>query len=71
MSLTANKMPLVPLFGPQYPRMFQDAVGSVGNYLEVYHRNLDPILPLGGRNQIASLDYQTPQHYVPPGFSRK
>lgn len=68
-SKSANYMPAVDSFGPLFSRMFKDTIASVGNYLELYERNLEPTLPLGGRNQMASLLRKDPLHYVPPGFS--
>ena len=64
----ANELPDVLLFGEKYTKMFRDAIFEVGNYAEIYERNLARILPRGGRNMLNSLYDAGPQMYAPPGF---
>jgi hypothetical protein len=42
---TAHDMGLTNAFGSRFRTMFRDVVGLVGNYGEVFTRNLEPILP--------------------------
>ena len=44
-SETASKMPLISAFGPNYQRMFRNAVFEVGSYADIYSRNLASFLP--------------------------
>ncbi|CAB9520018.1 Putative amino-acid ABC transporter-binding protein YhdW [Seminavis robusta] len=64
----SRDMPDVNLFGFDYSRMFQDSVFAVGNYDQIYERNLASILPRGGRNMLNSAREAGPQLYVPPGY---
>lgn len=59
---TAGQMPFVFLFGPLYGRMLIDAIQAVGNYAEIYARNLQSIIPRGGQNG-ANVNPFGPQHY--------
>ncbi|CAB9506881.1 extracellular solute-binding protein [Seminavis robusta] len=61
----SNEMPLADVFGTALQRMFRDAVNAIGNYKEVYTRNLARILPRGGRNMLNSLNESTPLFYLP------
>ena len=63
----ARDMPSVSLFGPLYRRMLADAIQSVGNYGEIYERNLELVLPREGRNEL-SLNPYPARHYTLPGF---
>ena len=63
---TASEMPLVSLFGSQYTRMFERIIGAVGNYGEIYARNVDS--PRAGGNRLNSSP-NGPQQFVPPGVS--
>lgn len=63
-----NDMPDIQLFGPDFVKMFRDVIYVVGNYAEIYERNLSPFLPRGGRNTINLAEDSGPQIYVPPGF---
>lgn len=65
---SANDMFETLAFGAEFQRMFRDAIDAEGNYLEMYQRNLETVLPLSGRNKIAPVDIPGPMHYVPPGF---
>ena len=65
---TASEMPLVSLFGSQYTRMFERIIGAVGNYGQIYERNLGS--PRTGGNRLNSSP-NGPQHFVPPGVSLK
>lgn len=68
--LDSNEMPLVDTFGLDLKRMFRDAIYAVGNYDEVYQRNLATILPRDGRNRLLQNENggNTPLRYIPPGF---
>ncbi|CAB9517475.1 extracellular solute-binding protein [Seminavis robusta] len=66
--LSSSNMPLTNLFGADLTRMFRDAVHAVGNFAQVYARNLEPRLPRGGRNRLTRVGDNTPLLYVPPGF---
>ncbi|CAB9524429.1 extracellular solute-binding protein [Seminavis robusta] len=66
---TSNMMPEVLLFGNQYKRMFRDAILEVGNYGDLFDRNLKAInIPRTGQNMLNQNSNQGPQHYAPPGF---
>ena len=41
----AAEMPLLELFGPYYRQALRDMVVSVGNYAEIYERNVEVYLP--------------------------
>jgi len=63
-----NSMPLVDVFGPNFRRMFRNALLVSGNYGEIYDRNLEPYIPRSGRILLNGNPEQGPQHYAPPGF---
>ena len=42
---TAIEMPLLELFGPAYRQALRDVIFSIGNYAEVYERNVEMYLP--------------------------
>ena len=61
----ANRMPETQLFGPSLTRMFRDAILAVGNYGEMYFRNVEDVNihpRLGSRNMLNSMPFG-PQHY--------
>lgn len=60
-------MPLVNLLGPKYERMLQNAVAAVGNYGEMYVRNVDALVPRAGRN-LPNVIPNGPQLYPLPGI---
>ena len=62
---TASEMPRVSLFGSQYIRMFEHVIATVGNYGEIYARNIDS--PRAGGN-VLNGSPNGPQHFVPPGL---
>lgn len=64
--VTSNEMPIVTLFGPSLNRVFRDTIHSVGNYGEVYEKDLSAILPRSGRNLLEETE---PTTYLPPWFS--
>lgn len=64
---TASELPTIGLFGPLFFRMFQDAVGAVGNYGEIYERQAEADVPRGGLNLVNRL-LSGPQHYPLPGW---
>jgi hypothetical protein len=47
-------MPLVKLYGNNYTRMLRDAILHVGNYGEIYCRNLQAHIPRYGLNMLSS-----------------
>lgn len=64
---TASNMPTVSLFGNKYFAMFRRVVEAVGNYGEMYERNLGSELPRSGANQLNVFPFG-PQLFVRPGF---
>ena len=48
----AADMPVTNLFGPTYKQMFRDVIYAVGNYGEIYERNLEEFIPRNGRNLL-------------------
>jgi len=58
---TANNMPMVNLFGEQFARMFRDTITFIGNYQEIYTRNLEKYIPRAGRNLLNKNPFG-PQH---------
>jgi hypothetical protein len=64
---TGDKMPLLFLFGPLFTRFFRNIIQAVGNYAEMYERNLAPLLDRVGLNTLNRSPLQ-PQHYPYPGF---
>lgn len=65
---TARNMPDIHLFGDSYLKMLRNAILVVGNYNEMYDRNVAATLPRGGRNVVNSVAQRGPQIYIPPGF---
>lgn len=64
-------MPFMGSFGPRFEKMFQRAVATVGNYNELYERNLGQLLPRSSRNLLNKNPQSTirgPSVYIPPGF---
>lgn len=64
---TSSLMPQVALFGTLYGRMLIDAIQSVGNYGEIYARNVEALVPRAGLNS-ANVNPYTAQHYPLPGI---
>ena len=52
-------MPVVDLFGSLYRQAFRDTIITIGNYGELYDRNLEAYFPRSGRNMLSAGD--TPQ----------
>jgi ABC-type amino acid transport substrate-binding protein len=48
----ALDMPVVEVFGLKYLQMFRDVVVTIGNYGEIYDRNLQSNIPRAGRNLL-------------------
>ncbi|CAB9523397.1 extracellular solute-binding protein [Seminavis robusta] len=67
-STVSNRMPEVRLFGRNLKRFFRDPVLMVGSYADIYKRNVEPIIPRGGRNMLNAYPDLGPQHYIVPGF---
>lgn len=63
----SNLMPDIFLFGSNFPLIFQDAILAVGNYGEIYSRNLETIIPRAGRNMLGKTT--TPQLHPLPGIA--
>lgn len=63
-----NQMPSVSLFGERLERIFKDAILYVGNYGELYQRNVGSVFPRSGRNELNSISNAGPQYYAIPGF---
>lgn len=64
---TSSRMPEVGLFGPEYVSMFQDAVGAVGSYHDIYERHVEQIIPRDGLNRLSTIPLEY-QHYPIPGL---
>lgn len=62
----SNDMPDIFLFGRDFTLMFQDAILAVGNYGEMYARNLRFRVPRSGRNLLNG--NVGPQLYPLPGL---
>jgi len=62
----SNDMPTVNLFGHDFQRMFRDVILSVGNYGEIYERNVQPFVPRSGLNLL--YDGLGPLHYPLTGL---
>lgn len=62
---TANEMPVMNLFGLRYRRMFRDSIVAVGNYGEMYDRNLENLIPRSGLN-LLNVDPVGPQIFPLP-----
>jgi len=48
----SEDMAEVSEFGPQFKDMPRNVIGSVGNYGEIYERNVESIIPRSGRNLL-------------------
>jgi hypothetical protein len=46
------KMPVVNLYGSNFTSMLRDAIMYVGNYGEIYSRNLETFIPRRGLNML-------------------
>ena len=64
---SATQMPVVSLFGERHKQMFRDAVFAVGNYGEIYARNLERFIPRQGRN-LLNTNPIGPQQFPTPLF---
>lgn len=62
------EMPTVNLFGDGFTRMFRDTILAVGNYGEIYARNVESIFPRNGTNNMLNLNPPGPQLFPYPGF---
>ena len=68
-STSFNAMPEVFVFGPDLRQMFRSSVLEMGSYADMYERNLEAMIPRGGRNVLNGLGSNAgPQQYVIPGF---
>ena len=63
---SSNAMPDVKLFGSNFRRMFRDAILAVGNYDEMYARNVEAIVPRSGFNLLNTKATIGPQHFPFP-----
>ena len=66
----SNKMPEIRLFGPDFLRALRDPILEFGNYGELYERNVQELIPRGGRNAINSIRNPGPQIYPVPGMTK-
>ena len=67
----AETMPTVGVFGADQETMFQSVIASIGNYGEIYNRNLERLVPRGGPNQLNRNPQDSikgPPTYIPPGL---
>jgi ABC-type amino acid transport substrate-binding protein len=53
---TALDMPVVEVFGLKYLQMFRDVIVTIGNYGQIYDRNLQSHIPRAGRNLLNDND---------------
>ena len=58
-SSTALDMPVVNYFGITYKQALGDMIVAVGNYGDMYQRNMETYVPRSGRNQLNK--WKTPQ----------
>jgi hypothetical protein len=64
---SSNAMPEVKLFGFIFRRMFRDAILAVGNYEEMYARNVEAVVPRSGFQPVEHRrTYIGPQHFSFP-----
>ena len=63
---SSNAMPDVKLFGSTFRRTFRDAILAVGNYEEMYARNVEAIIPRSGFNLLSTEEDVGPQHFPFP-----
>lgn len=52
--------PEVNLFGPQFEGMFRDPISIVGNYEQIYTRNIESLPPRANENLLSR---GSPQHW--------
>ena len=62
------KMPEVFLFGSDMKRMFRDAILTVGNYGDMYEKNLQAHIPRAAPNLLNNHSPPGPEYYVVPGY---
>jgi hypothetical protein len=51
-SSVGMKRPVIKPFGPKFEMMFQGSILEVGNYEEIYTRNIDSLPPRANKNLI-------------------
>jgi hypothetical protein len=64
---TASEMPITNIFGGRHDRFMENAIGAVGNYANIYNRNVRDDFPRGGLNVLNDVPVG-PQHYGLPGI---
>ena len=64
---TGGTMPLLSLFGSSFVNAFRRAIEAVGNYGEIYERNMAQVLPRSGANLLNTAP-NGPQQYVRSGL---
>ena len=70
-SSRSDELPSIGSFGLSFNNFFRRVVGSIGNYNEVYERNLGNLFPRSGRNLLnknPQTTIQGPNIYIPPGL---
>ena len=66
--IEASLLPAVNLFGPSVKEdMLRNAVTAVGNFGDIYQRNLEQHMPRGGLNKVNRF-LEDPRHYPLPGI---
>ena len=65
---TSGEMPEVFVYGSDFNRIFRDAIFAVGNYGDLYRRNVEEFIPRAGRNLLNGGKFPGPQHYPMPGL---
>ena len=64
-----NEMPLVRLYAKEFvPMLLRDIILVVGNYAEIYARNVESYIPRAGLNMLNDRRRPGPQHYPLPGI---
>eukprot|EP00526_Cylindrotheca_closterium_P003066 CAMPEP_0113602058 /NCGR_PEP_ID=MMETSP0017_2-20120614/554_1 /TAXON_ID=2856 /ORGANISM="Cylindrotheca closterium" /LENGTH=1493 /DNA_ID=CAMNT_0000510381 /DNA_START=144 /DNA_END=4625 /DNA_ORIENTATION=- /assembly_acc=CAM_ASM_000147 len=58
-------MPETNLFGPDFTNMWQNSIRKVGNYAQIYERNIGEAVPRTGMNLLN--DLSSPQLFAAPG----
>lgn len=67
-SETAEKMPLLSLFGSDFVECLRNTIRGVGSYKEIYERNVEAEVARSNPNFLNRFPYG-PQHFALPGLS--
>ena len=67
----SDAMPSIGSFGLDFENFFRSIIAAVGNYDELYQRNLGELYPRGRRNVLnknPQMSVLGPNVYIPPGL---